>query len=500
MNDARSDPATEEAQSAGAEAEGRTSPPWIRAGMTRGAVFGSLVVLVAAASGAAALSDNSFLTHLTTGRRMLDGHLPSTDPYSFTAHGQPWVIQSWFASLLYALTERVGSGMGVRLMIATLSGVIAAVVWRLTRPGGTVLTRFAAVTPAILVGTLAWGARPLIFGLAGFVLLLLVLTEERDPRWLVPVMWLWVNMHGSFPLALVLIVVYGFGVWCDKGPLDHVIRTLKWCVAGVLLGAVNPLGPKLLWFPVELLTKQDVLSNMIEWQAPTFTSTWQRIFLVSIVVAVALVPRLPAGRRYRVLLPALVFTALGLTASRNIALATVLLAPLLAAELAGLGSLVSDARSRTYTIACGVLAAATVVVVGARVAGPTFDFSPYPVAAIDWLEEEGRLGPDHRIAARDFVGNYLEFRTEGRTRIFIDDRVDMFPARIVADQAKLLTGRAGWDEVLDRWNVDTVVWDENEALASLLTVAPDWRLIRSFESPDSSTTWVVFQRAGSPGR
>ena len=43
--------------------------------------------------GAHLLSDNSFLTHLTTGRQILDGHIPHADPYSYTRAGTPWVVQ-----------------------------------------------------------------------------------------------------------------------------------------------------------------------------------------------------------------------------------------------------------------------------------------------------------------------------------------------------------------------------------------------------------------------
>ena len=463
-------------------------------------MVGWLVVVVAATSGAAALDDNSFLTHLTTGRRILDGHLPSTDPYSFTAHGHPWVIQSWFASLLYALTDKVGHGVGLRLMVAVLSGVVAAVLWRLSRPGRSVVARLAAVAPPILIGIVAWGERPLLFGLVGFVLVLLVLREERDPRWLLPVMWVWVNTHGSFPLGLALIVAYGIGVWCDDGALDHVLRTLKWCVLGTVLGAVNPLGPKLLWFPIELLSKQSVLSNMVEWKAPTFTDIWQRIFLLAVLVAVALVPRLPAGRRYRLLLPMLLFTGLGLTATRNIALASFLLVPLLATGLSGLGSLVSGTRSRTHTVAAVALAALAVVLVGTRLTGPSYDLSSYPTAAVAWLGTQGRLGPDHRIATRDTVGNYLEFRTRGRTRVFVDDRVDMYPERVIDDEKTLLTGGAKWKAVLARWDIDTVLWERNEALSSLLAESPDWSLVRTFHEPDSPTRWVVYERSAATGR
>ena len=193
--------------------EGRGSGPFRslgrirRKGLTRGAIIGWFAALLGAVSGAAALGDNSFFTHLATGRRILDGHLPSTDPHSFSAHGHAWVIQSWFASLLYGLADEVGHGLGIRLGVAALSALLAVLLWRLTRPAGSIVARLAAVAPALVIGQVSWGARPLIFGLLGFALVLVWLREERDPRWLVPVMWVWVNTHGSFPMGLVLIVV-----------------------------------------------------------------------------------------------------------------------------------------------------------------------------------------------------------------------------------------------------------------------------------------------------
>lgn len=465
--------------------------------MSRGVLVGTLVVMIAAVSGASALADNSFLTHLTTGRMILDGHFPRTDPYSFTAHGEPWIVQSWFASVVYALGERIGNGVGIRLIASLLSAILAGVLWRLTRPARTVASRLLAVVPMILIGTVTWGYRPLLFGLVGFALVLLVLTEERDPRWLVPVMWVWVNTHGSFPLGLVLVVVYGIGVRFDRGSIAHVLRTLEWVVLGTLLGAVNPIGPKLLWFPVDLLRRQQDLAFMLEWQAPRFTDTWQRIFLLMVVVSVALVPRLPSGRRYRLIFPALVFLALGLTSTRNMTVASFAFVPLLAAGVAGLGGLSDRVRSRVHDVVVASMALLTIALVGLRLAGPSFDLRSYPVGAIDQLDRMGRLGSDHRIAAPDFVGNYLEFRTDGRTLIFVDDRVDMFPASVIDDEKTLFLGRSRWSEVLDRWHIDTVLWQKESPLGSLLAESQRWRMTGSFEDEGSSTTWVIYERIGS---
>ncbi|MBV8386727.1 MAG: hypothetical protein JO155_08060, partial [Acidimicrobiia bacterium] len=48
--------------------------------------------------GARSIGDNSMFVHLRTGMDMVrNGAIPRRDPYSFTAHGHPWVVQSWFA-------------------------------------------------------------------------------------------------------------------------------------------------------------------------------------------------------------------------------------------------------------------------------------------------------------------------------------------------------------------------------------------------------------------
>ena len=75
---------------------------------TLGGALGVLFVGAGAAIGLRSLADNSFLTHLATGRLILDsGSVPSHDPYTFTAAGEPWTVQSWLASLLYAVAEDV---------------------------------------------------------------------------------------------------------------------------------------------------------------------------------------------------------------------------------------------------------------------------------------------------------------------------------------------------------------------------------------------------------
>ena len=58
--------------------------------------------------GARPLGDNSSFLHLRTGIEILNGRrVPTVDPYSFTAHGHPWVVQSWLASVAYGAAYRM---------------------------------------------------------------------------------------------------------------------------------------------------------------------------------------------------------------------------------------------------------------------------------------------------------------------------------------------------------------------------------------------------------
>ena len=467
----------------------------LSSGMTRGGVAAALSVVLAARIGSARLSDNSFLTHLTTGRLIVAGHFPSGDPYSFTAFGHPWVIQSWFASLLYGLADKFGGGTGLRVLIMVVTIALALVLWRLSRSAKTIVSRLVAVIPAFLVGTVTWGPRPLLFGLLAFALTFLILVEERDPRWLVPIMWVWVNTHGSFPMALLLILAMGVGAKLDGENITHLVRALKWCVIGILVGGINPVGPRILWFPLELLQKQSILSMMAEWKAPTFADLWQRLFLVAFLASMALIPRLRKNCRYRFVLPAIGFGAMGFMQIRNISIASIVMVVLIALELTNLGSMRSSQRRPAHTILAGCFVAAAVLVAASGLSEPAFELDPFPVAAVDWLSAHGRFGADHPLASRDIVGNYIEFRTVGRTRVFVDDRVDMFPAAVIHDEVTLLNGGPSWSRVLDRYRIDTVLWEKGTPLDVILGESHSWR--RVYATPagmHSKSGWVIYER------
>jgi hypothetical protein len=451
-------------------------PTWLRRAPSLNAVVGAVVGFVALLVGLGPLNDNSFFTHLATGRLMWDTHhIPHTDPYSFTAAGKPWVVQSWLASFLYGGADNWWGPAGLLVLIAITAAIVGLLVWTLTRPSGSLLARLLIVFPVLVVGVDAgWVERPLLFGLVSLGVVLLAAEGRVDPRWLVPTMWFWVNVHGSFPLGLVALGLFALGTQLDGRSPSVELRALQWAGIGTLLGGINALGPRLLVFPIELLRRQNVLSNVLEWQAPQFTRIGQRLFLVEVVAAIILVARRPS---WRTALPLAVFTAAALLGARNVVVASIVIVPGLAACAAGLGSISGEDRRPIFRPALAAIVVVGLLSTVVAASGSVYNLNGYPVAAVTWAERNNVLDAGARIVSRDFVGNYLEVRYGTRVKVFLDDRYDMFPATVVDDFAELSDGHAGWDRVLDRYQPTAVIWPSNEALAQLLAASPLWKVL-----------------------
>lgn len=445
--------------------------------------MGGLVALLGFVMATTGLDDNSFLTHLATGRLIWDtGAIPTADPYTFSAAGHPWVVQSWLASAVYGGAERLGGGGALLLVIGVSGAAVAALAWALTRPAGMLGGRLVLLVPVVVIGTAGWVERPLLFGLVALGLVLLAAEGRLDARWTVPVMWVWVNTHGSFPLGLVAVALMAAGRKLDRQPAGTELAVLKWAAIGTALGALNPLGPRLLVFPVSLLSRQDVLRSIVEWQAPRFTKPYEQAFLILVILSVVALTRRPSWRSALVVV---VFVPAALLSARNIAVASLVLLPSVGPGLAGLGTVDGLERRRWCRVGAAALATVAVVAAVGRYRGPSFRTGSYPDAAVDWLERTGGLDRGSRLVAQDFVGNYLEARFGTEVPVFIDDRYDMLPEALVADYRTLLGGESGWDEVLHRNRATAVLWSEGTALAELMAASDGWDVVYTDDE------WVV---------
>ena len=426
------------------------------------------------------INDNSMFVHIRTGLDMVAGRgIPRRDSYTFTAHGKPWVVQSWLASWTYGWADRLGGVGLITLEQGVLLGVLAWLVARLARTGSplrTVVTAGAAVG----VGFGYWSQRPLLFGLIAFALLVTVVERRANPLWLIPITWVWVNTHGSFPLGVLWLGAVVIGAWIDsrRFPRDY----LRYCfglVAGLAVSVLNPLGARLLLFPLAIGNKRSVFKGVVEWRSPNFQTPAGLVALVCLAVALVLLFRARVG--WRDLLPVVGFVVLGLLALRNVPVLAIVLAPALgrawAVERDAQPGAVAPTPARINGALAAVVAIAFVGFGLSTLQTATLDLHEYPLAATRWLDRHGYFAASsgHRVAEQDIIGCYLDLKYGRRGITFVDDRVDMLPVPVSRDYDTLLEGRSKALKILDRRHIDAVLWDSDQPLVTILKATGRWQ-------------------------
>ena len=335
------------------------------------------------------------------------------------------------------------------------------------------------------MGTGYWSPRPLLIALVLFAVVVVMVEAGTGPPWaLVPLMWVWLNVHGSWPLGLGYLIVRMIGRRIDGVEQGRLPRLTAFALIGSVVGAVNPIGVRLVAYPLGVITHHSAFAHIVEWQSPSFSNPVNLAFLVAALLAVILL----VARRGSVedALVVAVFSAAALTASRNVPVAALVVTPVLARGLAGIGTIEGTKRGLVPAVGLVALVALGAAVTAGAVRRPAYNLSLYPVQEVTWLQQH-HLVPG-RVATTDYVGNYLEFRYGTRADAFIDDRADVFPPAVEKDYGTLLGGSEGWQAVLARYRFDVVLWPRADALASLIAEDPGWTV------RISDRKWVVAVR------
>lgn len=466
------------------DAGGGDGPAWrprlrLPSARTRSAV---LWMALAFMSGLDPLDDNSFLTHLRTGHWILDHGIPREDVYSYTASGTSWIAQSWLVEALYAVLDKVTGPTGILVLDGLVNAVLAYLAFGLAdrlRGGGRTAH---IVLPTLTVSLHFWVERPLLFGvLAMLVLLWIVEVPDswagRRPLVSVPIlMCLWVNVHGSFALGFTYIALHLIGRRLDgaapwKGRERHLIQA---AALGLAACFINPYGYRLLLFPVELLSRGDVLRNVQEWQSPDFRSTLGVTFAIWIAVFLAVLARAPGRASRRDLVVAVPFLLLGFWALRNIALAPLVGLPI-AARLLGVRDEREARRGKTDLTIIAAVLTAVALFSSTTLSRPAFAFGEYPVRAMQAIEQHGLLG--QRLFTTHTWNAYVIHAYWPRQKVFMDDRYDMYPVAFTKEYMKVRDGGPEWRGMFDRYRVTVVMWETGTPLTELVSQDPGWRRI-----------------------
>ncbi|HEX3574702.1 MAG TPA: hypothetical protein VHU42_08895, partial [Rhodopila sp.] len=196
------------------------------------------------------LVDPDTLWHITTGNWILAHHaVPTTDFFSFTAYGRPWVAHEWLSEVILAVAYR-GLGWNGAVILAAAAfgsaiGCIAYYVRRRARADIAVMLVLLAIT----CGGASLLSRPHLFALPLVALWTIGLVSARargaSPSLvLLPLMTVWANLHGGFMIGLVLAGALGvealFDPSCNR---RDTIRRWGLFILGALIAAtITPHG------------------------------------------------------------------------------------------------------------------------------------------------------------------------------------------------------------------------------------------------------------------
>ena len=88
------------------------------------------------------------------------------------------------------------------------------------------------------------------------------------------------------------------------------------------------------------------------------------------------------------------------------------------------------------------------------------------------------LRPGDRVFNAQIWGSWFELALP-RNPVFVDSRIEVFPASVVSDYLAVSAGRQGWQRILQRWRVRAVAAARSQQAELIPLISHDrgWRLV-----------------------
>lgn len=213
-------------------------------------VLGAIALIYAFLAGLRTISDPDSFWQLASGRWIAQHHqVFSTDVFSYTAQGQPWIYPAGSSLFLYWMYVAGGYALLSWIGAFACAGTVAL----LLRRGSAATAAVAIVAVTIIAGRTA--PRADMFTAIIFAAFLSILWENyqtnRALLWVLPLLMLgWVNFHLGFVAGLGLIVAFVgidllemlFGRERRSAALERLQRAWPWYAGTALATLANPWG------------------------------------------------------------------------------------------------------------------------------------------------------------------------------------------------------------------------------------------------------------------
>jgi hypothetical protein len=442
--------------------------------------------------------------HIRVGEYIIDNAtIPTHDIFSSAIPPVTWTPPEWLAEVIFAVLYKPFGLTGVVVFMIFVISAIYAILFKFLRSSGVSII-VAALIAVLAAGASAihWLARPHIFSLLLLLIWYIVLDtyqyKNKNYLYLLPLlMLLWVNLHGSYVMGFILLIVYIAGNFlkarfkkeerqASYGRTKVFVLFFFLCLLASLL---NPQGYKILFSPFEV-ANSEIMAHIYEWMSPNFHIGLIYEYMLLIMILVLGV----SAKRLNIIevMLALIFTHMSLFSARFIPLYAIIISPILGKQIDRitedfrekglLREFIStsenmatvDSKTKWHIWSVAAMAVVIFMCFTGRI-NYHFDRNKMPVDAVEFLKKEKIEG---KVFNDDVFGSYMIYAAWPEYEVFFDGR-DMYGKERTEDYLKVTGVERGWEDVLKKYDITWVIYHNESALSTLLLESDDWKLIHS---------------------
>jgi hypothetical protein len=439
------------------------------------------------------VGNSDLFWQITTGRWIVErgGH-PSTDIFSFTAYGKPWIDMEWLSEVFfYSFYRLLGfDALSILSLVLGLS-FTAILLLSFVRGSKSYLISSLLVFAVLISGAMRFQQlRPEIIAYIIFASFLFILIKasggRRSALWfLIPLEILWANVHASAIVGPIMAAIF---------LLRHE-RNYGYLALVMLSALINPYTYHAYTYPVLHLASAFTISEVGDWKGMFGLGVGRAVIVF--MVACALPCAIRAKRIFSpTAIVALSFFLAALWIPRFIPFASISSAYLIA------GSITEDVRDRIdarLPLVMKSLCAFFIVFMVAFRAGPPIAVSlkqgvisgrevGYGMDHENFPERAAALIKGARLNGNMFndmaYGGYLIYELWPDHRVFIDTRTMVYGDEFLKRYSNALFDKAAFQGVVDEFDVGYVIYDSRQLISSnpplaFLFTDPEWKLLYS---------------------
>jgi len=309
---------------------------------------------------------------------------------------------------------------------------------------------------------------------------------------------LWVNIHILFPIVFILI---GF-VLLEKIVQLHPGNRQKWVKeiyplalagAGSIIGSfINPYTWRIFPLFINISREKWVYQYVSEMQSPDFHEPLVLFFGIFLLAAIISLIYAPNKLKIYEILTFCFFAYLALDRVRNIPLFAISMSPVVMEGINSLRSRIrpflsnrnfrnlGDKKRGFKSIPLNILLILILAITftwSFFTAQNRYDYSypeDLPEAATKYLLSEKPTGN----LFNDFdSGGFLIFNLYPQYKVFIDGRTTVHGEKVLNEYYCIYSLEPNWQELLEKYEIKTILTSPKSALGQALRITPGWHLI-----------------------